>query len=113
MNEIQTVKSELRINRWMTIIKKCRESGMPVNRWCKENNINQATYYKYLKKIREGIIQERQIEIKSEPTFIPVKIENEVADDNQIIITKGAIKIELSPNSNIDTVVNMIKVLLC
>ncbi len=30
---------------WSQRVTECRESGLPVNRWCQEHGINVKTYY--------------------------------------------------------------------
>ena len=42
-------------------IQECQHSGKGVQAWCKENGIAASTYYKYLRKIRETLLQDNQI----------------------------------------------------
>lgn len=41
------LKHTERIKEWENQIRLCRSSGMTVTRWCKENQINTKTYYKW------------------------------------------------------------------
>ena len=39
----------------------CQQSGMSIKAWCRENGIAASSYYHYLRKIRENMLQEKQI----------------------------------------------------
>ena len=36
---------EYRISQWFPIIKACRESGMSVRAWCKQNDVDEKRFY--------------------------------------------------------------------
>ena len=65
MNEmtrtIEEVKESVRTENWRQRIQECQQSGKSVQAWCKENGIAASTYYKYLRKIRETLLQDNQI----------------------------------------------------
>ena len=48
----QKVTQEYRRNKWIEIIRECRDSGQTVASWCKDHGINSKSYYYWLKKIR-------------------------------------------------------------
>lgn len=48
MNEIALVKKQV-IEQNGQKIRQCRESGLTVSKWCKENDINYKTYYYHLR----------------------------------------------------------------
>ena len=50
--DVQKISQQVTMERWMETIRQCRESGMPVRHWCKLNDVKEATYYFWLKKIR-------------------------------------------------------------
>lgn len=50
MNEIALVKKQVVDAEWAEKIQCCRESGLTVSEWCRENNINLKTYYYHLRK---------------------------------------------------------------
>ena len=54
MDEITKVKTQIRMEQWVLLIKECQSSGRPVNTWCKQNNVKEASYYYWLKKIRKA-----------------------------------------------------------
>ena len=65
MNEmtrtLEEVKESVRTENWRQRIQECQQSGKSVQVWCKENGIAASTYYKYLRKIRETLLQDNQI----------------------------------------------------
>ena len=89
-------------------IKACRESGLPVRKWCKQNNICEQTYYCWLKKLRKMAIETGAVQA---PSFVP--IDQSLLDKQNIIITKGDVRIEFPCDTDIGTVTNIIGALLC
>lgn len=45
--EIRTIKHAAKMSEWGEHIRACRSSGKPVSVWCKENNINVKSYYRW------------------------------------------------------------------
>ena len=108
--KIQCVNDNVRLSQWKQIIQNCRDSGLPVKRWCDENNISEPSYYYYLKKFRELAIKEAD----DHQDFYPIVVneEKEITHEN-IEIIKGDIHIQVPDNIDIDVLVNMLKVCLC
>ena len=65
MNEmtrtIAEMKDRVKTETWQQRIQECQQSGKGVQVWCKENGIAASTYYRYLRKIRETLLQDNQI----------------------------------------------------
>ena len=65
MNEmtrtIEEMKDRVKMDNWRQRIQECQQSGKSVQAWCKENGIAASTYYRYLRKIRETLLQDNQI----------------------------------------------------
>ena len=65
MNEmtrrITEVKDRVKTDTWRQRIQECQQSEKSVQAWCKENGIAASTYYRYLRKIRETLLQDNQI----------------------------------------------------
>lgn len=57
MDNIQVVKSELRLREWAERISECQTSGMTVSAWCASQEINTKTYYYWLRKVRARAIE--------------------------------------------------------
>ena len=58
---ITEVKDRVKTQNWQQRIQECQQSGKSVQAWCKENGIAASTYYRYLRKIRETLLQNNQI----------------------------------------------------
>ena len=57
MASIREVKTNLRHREWEEQIRECQSSGMKVRDWCKTNGLNETTYYRRLRIIREEYLQ--------------------------------------------------------
>lgn len=53
MDQVSHVKMNFRKEQWKQRITDCQASGMSVKRWCKENQLCEQTYYRYLRLIRQ------------------------------------------------------------
>ena len=106
--DIQIINDDVKTKQWVERIKTCRESGLPVRKRCKQNNICEQTYYCWLKKLRKMAIETGAVQA---PSFIPV--DQSTLDKQNIIITKGDVRIEFPCDTDIGTVTNIIGALLC
>ena len=106
--DIQSINDDIKTKQWLERIKECRESGLPVRKWCKQNNICEQTYYCWLKKLRKMAIETGAVKA---PSFVPV--DHSTFDKQNIIITKGDVRIEFPCDTDIGTVTNIIGALLC
>lgn len=65
MNEVTTaiteIKTRVTMDEWKQRILDCQNSGMSIKTWCRENGVATSSYYHYLRKIRESMLQESQI----------------------------------------------------
>ena len=57
-NEIVAIKTEVRERNWEEMSLACRQSGLSVKKWCRQNGINPSTYYSHLRKLREKVCRE-------------------------------------------------------
>ena len=49
--ELQQLNVQTKVAMWAERISACRNSGLNVKSWCKENGVCEQTYYKWQKKI--------------------------------------------------------------
>ena len=49
------------MEQWQQRIMDCQQSGMSIKAWCQENGVTTSSYYHYLRKIRESMLQEKQL----------------------------------------------------
>ena len=50
---ITAVKQEVRLKEWAEQIEQQKASGLTVQQWCAENNVNPKTYYYRLRKVQQ------------------------------------------------------------
>ena len=67
MNEIALVKKQVMESEWAERIRQCRESGLTVSEWCRENGINLKTYYYHLRKLRKEICEQIPVPVMTVP----------------------------------------------
>ena len=97
--DIQSINDDIKTKQWVERIKACRESGLPVRRWCRQNNICEQTYYCWLKKLRKIAIESGAVKALS---F--VSVDQSTLDKQNIVITKGIYsKKYIIPNFYINT----------
>ena len=54
--KIQEVKRQVRLREWAEQINGCKQSGLTVKQWCKDNGISIKTYYNRMKRVREELL---------------------------------------------------------
>ncbi len=91
MNEVTTVitgiKSNVSMEQWQQRIIACQQSGMSIKAWCRENGVATSSYYHYLRKIRESMLQENHL--------VPLELPKP-ATSHEIHIESGSITVTLS-----------------
>lgn len=76
MDKIALVKKQVIEAEWAERIRQCRESGLTVSEWCRENIINLKTYYYHLRKLRKKICEQIPVPVMTVPEICPtVKIQ--------------------------------------
>ena len=56
---------EIRLASWKAVVEQCnsRPQGISVKQWLAENNINEKTYYYWLRRVRREVYSQRQQEL--------------------------------------------------
>jgi len=62
--DLQSLNKENRLAVWTAKVKACRESGLTVKEWCSANEIAEATYYGWQRKVFS--------EFQKETTFVDI-----------------------------------------
>lgn len=88
--------------------KRMQRKWASVKTWCKQNNVCEQTYYKWLKRLRTMAVELGAVSVL---TFAPVDQSN--LKKENIVITKGDVRIEFSCHMDIKTITNIIGDLLC
>ena len=58
MNEIETIKHEVKMNEWSQQVMSWRESGLSATAWCKRENIPSSSFFYRLKQVRGYLIDD-------------------------------------------------------
>lgn len=82
---IKRVKEDIRLKEWSEQVAAQQASGLSVQKWCNENEVNPKTYYYRLRKVRENCIE-------SAPAIVPMSIQQQ---SSEIRIEKNDLQITL------------------
>jgi len=63
MDKVALVKQNTLAYEWSEKIKACKNSGLTVVCWCRENGINPKTYYYHLRMLRERICDQISVPV--------------------------------------------------
>ena len=55
--DTQLVTKQLHLEQWTRMVMSCKNSGLPVSEWCRQNNIGTKCYYYRYKKVKEAALQ--------------------------------------------------------
>lgn len=80
---IAIVKKQVIEAEWADKISQCRESGLTVSEWCRQNSINPKTYYYHLRKIRKEICEQIPVHVMTvaeESHSVKVNISDMIAE---------------------------------
>lgn len=57
---VKETKRQIQLQEWVTQVRTCKQSGLPVRQWCKENGVAVKSYYYHLKRVREELLDVMQ-----------------------------------------------------
>ena len=60
--ELQTMNQQNKLTLWAGRISECRNSGMTVKVWCRENGVCEQTYYKWQKRLFEMAQAQQEVQ---------------------------------------------------
>lgn len=113
MDQIQSVKSELRLQHWAKIIAECQASTQTVKSWCQANDIHIKTYYYWLRKVRQRTLENvpacRSDNLPASPadtplTFRPLEVQSPVSDmQAAVIVHLPQATLEVAPGTDQQT----------
>ena len=122
-NHLRKATSVIRKNTWYDAIIARNASGLTIRDWCRENGVNETSYYYWLKKIRSEALEAQDTEKEANLTFVPMlqvkPISEMIAHEQELnqkveaemtIASKG-ITISLGKGTTADFVINILRVL--
>ena len=71
--DLQTLNSQNKLALWAGRISECRNSGMAVKTWCKENGICEQTYYKWQRRLFEMAQAQQEVHFAEVTPSQPVR----------------------------------------
>ena len=122
------VTMKYRTQKWLGIIRECQASGLSKRTWCEQNNVNEKTFYYWLRKLRKmacenKILIEKPTEmtaanivqpivpftvLKDEPATKQKSITN---DNSGIILNINSIEIKICNGTSAELIENTLKAL--
>lgn len=101
---LNEAKHEAKLAEWREVVRECRNSGMKVKHWCKQNGINRKTYYNWQKQVWEAETEKHKNEL-AKPTEIRfAEVKNIIVEDERktrsISIEKAGWRVELENDAN-------------
>ena len=102
MDKVALVKAEVQGEEWAAKIQACRESGMSVRSWCRENGIASKTYYYHLRKLREKLCEQIPVAVAAVPE----------SNESVMRISAAGIRVDIyssAPAEGIEAVIRALK----
>lgn len=113
---VKKIKTEYNLKQWHLIIQDCRNSGLKVGDWCKQNDVNRNSYYYWYKRVREAACQalaENKVAVSSSFASVPMNVIEPIDNVYQetLNISIGKAKIEVTENTSPDILRMVLEVL--
>ena len=74
--ELRTMNQQNKLALWAGRISECRDSGMAVKAWCRENGVCEQTYYKWQKRLFEIAQARQEVEFAEVTPAQPIRNSN-------------------------------------
>ena len=109
---LNVIKHESKKAEWAQKIKECRNSGKKIKDWCRENGVNEKTYYRWQRLIWDEEIRGREIEpvTGKEIQFVEIPNIQQPSETKTagIIVQNGNWRIELQKDADAEMVSKII-----
>ncbi|MDL2248356.1 hypothetical protein LJB89_01515 [Tyzzerella sp. OttesenSCG-928-J15] len=112
--ELQETKHQIKLAQWRGIVYECRNSGIAVKTWCKNNQINVSTYYRWQKLVWESGSQHTALSQASpaETTFAEYRPQMNYSNSSAAIILQlGEIRLEIQNGASPETIEAVIHII--
>ena len=103
----KNMKTEYNLKQWHLIIQDCRNSGMKVDDWCKQNDVNRNSYYYWYRRVRDAACEaltESKVAVSPSFASVPMNVIEPINDVYQgsLSISIGKAKIKVTENTSPD-----------
>lgn len=117
MNEnrklLNQAKHEANLAIWRERVRECRNSGLRIYEWCKQNGLNDKTYYKWQREIWDRENEKREIGLSKQEEIQFSEVQNIYLEPEKdkagVTIEKSGWKIELQNDANPELVTRIIQ----
>lgn len=117
--DTRRVAQELRLQHWANLMREAKNSGLSNRRWCRENGIQEKTYYYWQRKLREAACQKLLPKegISGDKALVPsgwteCVAEQPAPDGDTITIEIGQCKIKVARNTSPEALEKVCRVLM-
>ena len=106
---LQTLNNQNKLTEWAGRVADCRNSGLTVKTWCKENGICEQTYYKWQKRLYEMALEQQEVRFAEVTPMQPMR-----SGTPAITVRIGSAEAEISNGADAATIEAVLRVLkLC
>jgi len=118
MDKLTVATHNSKMALWMERIKSCRSSGMTVVKWCEENNVNQKTYYYWMRKIKreafealpsESLAKAPVVQNAITPVFSKIELPKTGTSAAAVTIRMSGMDIEIQNEASADIIKNILR----
>ena len=117
MNEnrklLNQAKHEANLAIWRERVRECRNSGLRIYEWYKQNGLNDKTYYKWQREIWDRENEKREIGLSKQEEIQFSEVQNIYLEPEKdkagVTIEKSGWKIELQNDANPELVIRIIQ----
>jgi len=113
-----TLTRQMKLEKWSEIFRLRQESGLSVSSWCKEKSISKATYYYWLKCVRQEACNKLPVKNTSVNPIVPITfeksvdpIENNSYSSYSMRITTKEFSIEFTNDATCKLIENTLRVI--
>jgi len=110
---LNQAKHEANLAIWRERVRECRNSGLRIYEWCKQNGLNDKTYYKWQREIWERENEKREIGLSKQEEIQFSEVQNIYLEPEKdkagVTIEKSGWKIELQNDANPELVIRIIQ----
>lgn len=110
---LNQAKHEANLAIWRERVRECRNSGLRIYEWCKQNGLNDKTYYKWQREIWERENEKREIGLSKQEEIQFSEVQNIYLEPEKdkagVTIEKSGWKIELQNDANPELVTRIIQ----
>lgn len=110
---------EFRLRQWAQVMRDRRESGQTVRAWCRENEINEKTYYYWQNKLRQAVCEEVTRKQLPKAELIPrgwAQVTEGATEDARapetLIIEIGSSRIQATKNTDTELLAKVCRVIM-